>query len=613
MGLNRKQVEKVRLKLLEILQYIDQFEKKFEKEIQLADPNYRESLRNLLHYLALRNFDLTKLQHQLSILGLSSLGRSEAHVLATFKAVLKQLNKMLDLEKEKLDTNVLSFSKSKKIAKRNKRDIFGRNHRERNINIMVTLPSEAADDYKLVKNLLKSGMDSARINCAHDTSNEWQKMISHIKKGEEELGLKCKVVMDLAGPKIRTGEMEPGPKIYKVKPDKDLKGKISKPVRIIFYKEKSTKPDSNEIKIPVNDFNAELLKPEKKLIVYDARHKRRTLSITSVKNNHFIAETSSTCFFQTGNEIFIKEDKTYKLIAIVGELPPVDLTIPLIAGDQLILHKHIEKGSPATYTKAGKLKMPAHISCTLPEVLDDIKKGERVLLDDGTINGIVEEKNDSELVLRIIYPDQKPRKLGANKGINFPDSNISIQGLTEKDIQDLEFIVANSDVVNASFIRTSEDIENLLKELWRLNAPEHFGIMLKIETQQAFENLPKIIITAMQNYPLAIMIARGDLAIECGWERMAEIQEEILWICEAAHIPDVWATQVLDNLAKTGIPSRAEITDAAMSQRADCVMLNKGPHILKAIKLLNDILIRMNKHQDKKTSKMRPLKVSKLK
>ena len=121
-----------------------------------------------------------------------------------------------------------------------------------------------------------------------------------------------------------------------------------------------------------------------------------------------------------------------------------------------------------------------------------------------------------------------------------------------------------------------------------------------------------LLLTAMQCYPAGIMIARGDLAVECGWERLAEVQEEILWLCEAAHIPVVWATQVLETLAKKGRPSRAEITDAAMAQRADCVMLNKGPHVVQAIEMLHDILVRMQEHQNKKTSMLRSLHVSDL-
>jgi len=81
----------------------------------------------------------------------------------------------------------------------------------------------------------------------------------------------------------------------------------------------------------------------------------------------------------------------------------------------------------------------------------------------------------------------------------------------------------------------------------------------------------------MRHPKLGVMIARGDLAVEVGFERLSEVPRQILALCEAAHIPAIWATQVLETLAKTGQPSRAEVTDAAAAQRAECVMLNKGP------------------------------------
>jgi pyruvate kinase len=112
----------------------------------------------------------------------------------------------------------------------------------------------------------------------------------------------------------------------------------------------------------------------------------------------------------------------------------------------------------------------------------------------------------------------------------------------------------------------------------------------------------------MRNERVGVMIARGDLAVEAGYERLAEVQEEILWLCEAAHLPVIWATEVLDSLARTGRPSRSEITDAAMSERAECVMLNKGPHILEAIVTLDNILHRMSNHQNKKRPLLRPLR-----
>jgi len=77
--------------------------------------------------------------------------------------------------------------------------------------------------------------------------------------------------------------------------------------------------------------------------------------------------------------------------------------------------------------------------------------------------------------------------------------------------------------------------------------------------------IPELLLTALRNYPIAVVIARGDLAVEAGWERLAEIQEEILWLCEAARIPVIRATQVLERTAERGQPSRAEISDAALS------------------------------------------------
>jgi pyruvate kinase len=166
--------------------------------------------------------------------------------------------------------------------------------------------------------------------------------------------------------------------------------------------------------------------------------------------------------------------------------------------------------------------------------------------------------------------------------------------------------VQHADMVGYSFVRSAEDVERLQSELARLGRPE-MPIVLKIENRQAFEHLPSLLLAAMQSPASGVMIARGDLAVELGWQRLAEVQEEILWMCEAAHMPVIWATQVLESLAKSGLPSRAEITDAAMSVRAECVMLNKGPYILEAMRVLSDILRRMRDHQIKKRPLLRRL------
>ena len=152
--------------------------------------------------------------------------------------------------------------------------------------------------------------------------------------------------------------------------------------------------------------------------------------------------------------------------------------------------------------------------------------------------------------------------------------------MTEKDIADLPFVAANADLVGFSFVGDPATCRSGTVIAWR-----SFGPRLGDRAQDrdaAGLRAPAGAAAGRDAQPrVGVMIARGDLAVEIGYERLAEVQEEILWICEAAHLPVIWATQVLETLAKSGLPSRAEITDAAMGERAECVMLNKGPHIVE--------------------------------
>jgi pyruvate kinase len=191
------------------------------------------------------------------------------------------------------------------------------------------------------------------------------------------------------------------------------------------------------------------------------------------------------------------------------------------------------------------------------------------------------------------------------KGINLPDTRLDIASLTDQDREHLGFLVQHVDMVGLSYARSPDDVRLLQDEMQRLGAGQ-LGTVLKIETRQAFEQLPSLLLASLRSPPVGVMVARGDLATEVGFERLAEVQEEILWLCEAAHIPVIWATQVLENLAQRGLPSRAEVSDAAMSGRAECVMLNKGPYIVEAVRFLSGVLDRMQDHQLKK----RPIDVS---
>lgn len=186
---------------------------------------------------------------------------------------------------------------------------------------------------------------------------------------------------------------------------------------------------------------------------------------------------------------------------------------------------------------------------------------------------------------------------------------MKLPALSAKDKQDLEFAVRHSDLVGLSFTNRPADVRALRSALKALGQ-EDFAVVLKIETKKAFSNLPAILLEALKFPVCGAMIARGDLAVECGFKRLSEVQDEMLWMCEAAHVPVIWATQVLEGLTKYGHVTRAEITDAAMAQAAEAVMLNKGPHIVEAVEILDDILQRAQKHHRKKYYPMRKIRLA---
>jgi pyruvate kinase len=283
--------------------------------------------------------------------------------------------------------------------------------------------------------------------------------------------------------------------------------------------------------------------------------------------------------------------------------------ILLREGDTLLLHRGAEPGHRTRYRKDGSIKHVAILGCTLPSIIDDVKPGDRIWFDDGKLGGTVEKTDAEGLHILINHAGPEGSKLRADKGINLPDTLLTLPALTEQDLEILPFAVKHADLVGYSFVRTPQDIRTLrgyLRELGR----ESMGLILKIENREAFRNLPLLLLEAMASPSYGVMIARGDLAIELGFTRIAEVQEELLWLCDAAHAPIIWATQVLEKLAKEGLASRAEITDAAMSVRAECVMLNKGPYIVQAVRTLTQIDQLMRAHQFKKQGALRPLQVA---
>lgn len=566
------------------------------------------SARNLAHYLAMRGTDLRGLQERLARLGLSSLGRSESHVLANLDKVLGLLHVLTGRPwQNQAEQEPTGFGTGRQLLERRTESLFGPPPSGRDVRIMVTLPSTAAQDAALVGALVHAGMDVARINCAHDEAPAWMAMASHVRRAAAACGRPVKVLMDLAGPKIRTGPIAAGPAVLKIKPRRDDYGQLTHPALVGLRAIGSRQPVFGAgAVIEVDAAWLAQLRAGDRIDFVDARAADRRMTVIDERAGGVLLECRQTAYLTAETWLRLHRRDVPLPDTPVHGLPPAQGRIRLFRGDTLRLTRD-GLGHGASHGEHERRVAPASVPCTLPAVLEQVRKGDRVWFDDGRIGGVVRRVAARGVDVEITDAPDEGQDLLSDKGINLPDSALELPALTDKDRQDLDVAARHADIVGLSFVQGAADVRRLRAELEARGAAG-LAIMLKIETRRGFEHLPELLFAAMAANAAGVMIARGDLAVECGFERMAEVQEEILWACEAAHMPVVWATQVLESLAKRGLPSRAEITDAAMGERAECVMLNKGAHILEAMRTLDDVLRRMQSHQAKKRPLMRALK-----
>lgn len=590
-----------------------------EWEPRLVRRGFYSAAENLAAYIILRRHDLRALQAQLARYGLSSLGRLEGHVLPALDTVIQALRLILG---KPVDGN-----RAKKLLKamdhqpelaRHTAALLGPPPTNRQTRIMVTLPTEAATDPAFVRELVVRGMDCARINCAHDDAETWIRMAQNVRAAAQQTGRPCRVLMDLAGPRVRTGPVKAGPAVLHVKPKRDNLGRVIAPARVMLdaggglglpaRRDALGRVLPARVAVP----SAWLvgLVPGDRIHFVDARGRTRQLTVRLRLNPQEVLADGETGFYLTPGTRLIRErrglEEDGSLEAECGMIEPEPVDIRVRSGEYLYLTRAPIPGEPAQSPEGDQGPTFAHIVCLPAEVFDSLSEGESVLIDEGRIAARIEHLDRDGALLRIVRTRPEGEKLHAEKGVNFPDSTLRLPALTPKDLEDLDVVVRHADLVGYSFVQSGEDMDHLVEAL-AVRGGSHLGIVAKIETRQAVHNLPEIIVHGAGRHPLGVMIARGDLAVEIGYERLAEIQEELLWLCEAAHVPVIWATQVLESLVKRGLPSRAEVTDAAMAERAECVMINKGPFVLDAIALLDDVVKRMQAHQQKKTARLRAL------
>lgn len=283
-------------------------------------------------------------------------------------------------------------------------------------------------------------------------------------------------------------------------------------------------------------------------------------------------------------EHILKIRKATKVhVSILADLQGPKLRVGIMEGEGLPL----TEGQIVTFVNEKCVGNAERIYMSYPEFARDVKVGERVLVDDGTLVFEVVETNGIDTVkLKSLYAGI----LKSNKGVNLPNTKVSLPSLTKKDLIDLEYILTQPvNWIALSFVRHPKDLKDLRD---RIDAAGHSAkIISKIEKPEAIERIDKII-----KHSNAIMIARGDLGIEMPMKQLPILQKEIIRKCIQRARPVIVATQMMDSMINNPFPTRAETTDVANAvlDGADAVMLSGetsvGRHPVRVVEAMNEII-----------------------
>jgi len=295
--------------------------------------------------------------------------------------------------------------------------------------------------------------------------------------------------------------------------------------------------------------------------------------------------------------------KLGKPVAILQDLGGPKIRTGLIQKEPVIL----KEGSIFTLTTRNIPGNEKEVSITYPSLPQKVKKGQTILLADGSLELRVEDITSTDIKCRVVTGGQ----LTSHKGINLPDSSPEISALTEKDQKDLLFGIEHKfDFIGISFVREAEDILRVRKILKEKRA-EEISLIAKIEKREALKNIDDIIRVAD-----GIMVARGDLGVEIPLQQVPLVQKEIIKKCNLLGKPVITATQMLESMIENPRPTRAEVTDIANAifDGTDAIMLSEetaiGNYPLEAVTIMDKIAVETEKALDyEKTLEERALSV----
>ncbi len=556
---------------------------------RLAPPDsllYPHSFLNMQDFLSLKKFDLRELQEDLRDLGLSSMHFAHPHLLYTLqreRSILERLQGKAPREGSAAE----ALTPREAEAIRRERSRFLKNDDARAA-VMLTLPDEAAGDPLIRRILAQSDVGIVRINTAHGTPEQWEAAAAMIRKlnDTERSADPIKIYADLAGPKLRTGTIRrlPAPIKLCTRHSTEILLLPDDGVRRTALEPRPDHPDEMQALIVVDPEFYQRLRDADYVEFNDHDRKPRFYKVLSWSPLSCRLQCNKKVLLTPETDIGVQISKKEFLYTHARNFQTLPETIRLQTGDRILLHGEDQPGR-----LVGDKPYKAEIPCTLgAEIFPQVEAGHRIFIDDGKIELLIEEITPRRLLCRVITTKPDGVLLKEERGINLPDTPVALEALTPEDRRHLPLLQGFADIIGLSFTQNGADVRKL-KAL--LSETPQIAIVPKIETKEGVRRLPEILYELMSWSHGAVMLARGDLTIEVGFENLPRVQMEILSLCEASHTPVIYATQVLESVMKKNLPSRAELIDVSYAAlRTDCVMLNKGPFAQKAVEMIDRII-----------------------
>jgi len=556
------------------------------KQKQFPSASHEESRDQLLAYLYMKEHMPLDLMEALKDGGLLLDGQ-ESHLIATVEQFLAYLRTPFDRLEE---VRAVTRKEAKRLLDERTEAMFGPCGHSRRKRIMVTMDEAWVDEPDILERLLLYGMDIARVNCAYGVPETWEALVAVIRQAEERLyqqlaGKRCRIYMDLPGPKIRVDRLAVHTGPIKLSVRKNEYGEPLQPLAGILSFDSSLPPSllPHDVSFILQLTGGEGASIEQgdELFFIDVRGRKRRIRVAEqIAPSCFKILLSQTAYVQKGMKLR-RGSVSFTLSSALF----IPMKSFVAIGTPLYIYFNDAQFA------AAKDEPGVKMTTTLPKAWRNVRAGDRIYFNDGQILARVVKVHEWYVEAKVVTHGGKRKAIKQGTGIHLPDSftHLTVPPLTDRDLELLPFIAEHADMIGLSFVHTPYDLRKLYHLLAEQGAAS-LPVIAKIETREALHNVARILMEGLTLPSFGVMIARGDLALEVGFEHMAAIQREILALCRAAHIPVIWSTQVLEQLAKKGLPSRAEISDVSVGQQAQCIMLNKGMHIAEAVRFLSFLL-----------------------